>query len=197
MNATTSASCSSAPDSRRFGQLGPVVRTRFGRAAQLREQHNRDPKLLGQPFQGPRYGTQLEGAVLELAAPLHQLHVVDDDHVQAMLGGEPPALGAHLEDADRRRIVDVDLRFAERADRLRQPPPVALPEEPAAQPVRIDARLAGEHAQEQLLLRHLEAEYADRHVGLGADVLGHVQHEAGFSHRRTRGDDHEVRRLEP
>ena len=113
-----------------------------------------------------------------------------------MLGREPPALRAHLEHADRRRVVDEDLRLAERADRLRQPAPVALAEEAAAQPVRVDARLAGEHAQEQLLLRHLEAEDADRHVGLGPDVLRHVQHQAGLPHRRARGDDDQVRRLQ-
>ena len=114
------------------------------------------------------------------------------DQVQAVLGREPAALGAHLEHADRRRVVDEDLRFAQRADRLRQPAPVALAEEAAAQPVRVDPRLAGQHAQEQLLLRHFEAEDADRHVGLGADVLRHVQHQAGLAHRRPGGDDDQV-----
>ena len=116
---------------------------------------------------------------------------------QAVLGRQAPALGAHLEHADRRRVVDEDLRLAQRADRLRQPAPVALAEKPAAQPVRVDARLGGQHAEEQLLLRHFEAEHADRHVGLGADVLRDVQHEARLPHRRTRRDDDEVRRLKP
>jgi hypothetical protein len=71
------------------------------------------------------------------------------------------------------------------------------PRKPAAQPVRVDARLAGEHAQEQLLLRHLEAEHADGHVGLGADVLRDVQHEAGLAHRRAGRDDDQIRRLQP
>ena len=151
---------------------------------------------MASPFSEREIDAELEGAVLEPAAPLHQLHVVDDDHVQAVLGREPAALGAHLEHADRRRVVDEDLRLAQRADRLRQPAPVALAEEAAAQPVRVDPRFGGEHAQEQLLLRHFEAEDADRHVGLGADVLRHVQHEAGLAHRRPRRDDDQVRRLQ-
>ena len=178
-------------------QLRPVIGARLRRAAQLRQHDDRHAQLLGEPLQRPRDRRQLERAVLEPAAPLHQLDVVDDDQVQAVLGRQAPALGAHLEHADRRRVVDEDLRLAQRADRLRQPAPVALAEEPAAQPVRVDARLAGEHAQEQLLLRHLEAEHADRHVGLRADVLRDVQHEAGLPHRRPGGDDDEVRRLKP
>ncbi len=54
----------------------------------------------------------------------------------------------------------------------------------------------GQHAQEQLLLRHFQAEHADGHVGLGADMLGHVQDQAGLAHRRAGGDDDEVRRLQ-
>ena len=54
----------------------------------------------------------------------------------------------------------------------------------------------GQHAHEQLLLRHLEAEDADGHVGRGADVLRDVEHEARLAHRRPRRDQHEVRRLQ-
>ena len=75
--------------------------------------------------------------------------------------------------------------------------PVALAQKPAAQPVRVDARFAGQHAEEELLLRHLEAEDADRHVGLRADVLRDVEREAGLPHRRTGRDDHQIRGLEP
>ena len=75
-------------------------------------------------------------------------------------------------------------------------PQSRLAEKAAAQPVRVDARLGGQHAEEQLLLRHLEAEDADRHVGLGADVLGDVQHQAGLPHRRPGRDDDQVGRLQ-
>ena len=83
-----------------------------------------------------------------------------------------------------------------RADRLRQPAPVALAQEPAAQPVRVDARLGRQQAQEELLLRHLEAEHPDGHVGLRADVLRHVEREAGLPHRRAGGDDDQIGRLQ-
>ena len=87
--------------------------------------------------------------------------------------------------------------LAQRADRLRQTPPVALAEEAAAEAVRVDARFGGQHAEEQLFLRHLEAEQPDGHVGLGPHVLRHVEHEAGLAHRRPGRDDDQVGRLQP
>ena len=118
------------------------------------------------------------------------------EQVEAVLGLQPPRLGAHLEDADRRRVVDEDARLGERAERVRQPAVVLLAQEPTAEPVRIDAGLGRQHAHEQLLFRHLEAEEADRHVGRRADVERDVEHEARLPHRRPRRDEHEVGRLE-
>ena len=67
---------------------------------------------------------------------------------------------------------------------------------PFAQPLRIDARLGGEHALHERLLTHFEREERDRNVLLDRGVLRDVEHERGLSHRRTRGDDDEIRRLE-
>ena len=51
---------------------------------------------------------------------------------------------------------------------------VALEQHALAQALRVDARLGGEHAHEQLLLGHLEAEHADDLAVLERGVLGHV-----------------------
>ena len=115
---------------------------------------------------------------------------------EAVLGLEPARLGAHLEHADRRGVVDEHPRLGERAERVRQPAVVLLAQVAAAEPVRVDPRLGRQHAHEQLLLRHFQAEEADGHVGLGADVLRDVEHEAGLAHRRARRDQHQVRRLQ-
>ena len=66
---------------------------------------------------------------------------------------------------------------------------------PGAQAMAVDARLGREHAEKQLLLRHFEAEDADRASGLRADVLRDVQHERRLPHRRPRRDDDEIARL--
>ena len=113
-----------------------------------------------------------------------------------MLRLEAARLRAHLEHADRRRVVDEHARLGERAERVRQLAVVLLVQVAAAKAMRVDARFGRQHAHEQLLLGHLQAEEADRLVGGGADVLRHVQHEAGLAHRRARGHDHEIARLE-
>ena len=60
----------------------------------------------------------------------------------------------------------------------------------------VDLRLGGEQAQEQRLLRHFQAEDADRVLRLQRHVLGDVQHEARLAHRRPRRDDDQVAALE-
>ena len=114
-----------------------------------------------------------------------------------MLRLQAARLGAHLSTADRRRFVDEDARLGHAAERVRQAAVILLVEEAAAEAVRVDARLGRQHAHEQLLLRHFQAEEADRHVGLDADVLRDVEHEAGLPHRRAGRDEDQIRRLQP
>ena len=87
-----------------------MIAARLGRAAELAERDDRHVELLREDLERPRDRRQLLLAALEPAAALHQLQVVDDEHVEAVLQLEPARLGAHLEDADRRRVVDEDLR---------------------------------------------------------------------------------------
>jgi hypothetical protein len=108
-----------------------------------------------------------------------------------MLGCEAPALGAHLEDAERRRVVDEDCRLASSV-------PIAwdsLPQSRSPRNTPPRRRCASMRAsavsmrREELLLRHLEAEETDRHVRLACPRAGRVQHQASFPHRRSGRDD--------
>ncbi len=72
---------------------------------------------------------------------------------------------------------------------------LALPDLPAEQAIVVDLRLGREHAHEQLLFRHFEAEEAGDAV-VGRDVLRDVEHQAGLPHRRAGGDDDQVAALE-
>ena len=177
-------------------ELRPVIAAGFWRAAELAEREDRHPELLGENLQRPGNRRQFLLPVLEPPAPLHELEVVDDQHVESVLELEPPRLGTHLEDADRRRVVDEHFRVVEPAEGVDQPGVVLLAEKPAAEAVRVDPRFRRQHAQEQLLFRHFQAEHAHRLPGLDAAVERHVQHEAGLPHRRARGDDHQVGFLE-
>src|SRR5262249_46038594 len=80
-------------------ELRAVIRARLGRARELRQRDDRDLQLLGEPLQRSRDRGELRLTALETAAPLHQLDVVDDEQVQAVLGLKAARLRAHLEDA--------------------------------------------------------------------------------------------------
>ena len=78
----------------RFAQvreLRPMIGPRLRRAAELRQHDDRHAQFLGEPLERARNRRHFERAVLEPAAPLHQLDVVDDDEVQAVLA--TPAAG--------------------------------------------------------------------------------------------------------
>ena len=96
----------------------------------------------------------------------------------------------------RRRVVDEHLRIVQPPERVDEPPVVLLAEVAAAEAVRVDARFGREHAQEELLLRHFQAEHADGLAGVDRGIERDVEHEARLPHRRPRGDDDEVGFLE-
>ena len=196
MNKTRSASCSMAPDSRRSDSCGRWSVRPSGARLSCDSAMIGQLSSLARPLseRGDRRHFLLPA--LEPAASRHQLEVVDDDQVEAVLRLQPPRLGPHLEHADRRRVVDEHPRLGERAERMRQAAVVLLVQIAGAEAVGVDARLGREHAHEQLLLRHLEAEEADGHRRVRADVLRHVEHEARLPHRRAGGDHDQVAGVE-
>ena len=113
-----------------------------------------------------------------------------------MLRLEPAALRAHLEGRERSRVVDEDVRRGEVGVRLGQPRPVLLLQVSRAQAMRVDPRVRAEHAEHELLLRHLEREDADRVARLERRVLRNVQAERRLPHGGAGGQDDEVALLQ-
>ncbi len=93
------------------------------------------------------------------------------------------------------RVVDVEVRVAQRLQRVRDVAVFLLADLPAHQPVVVDLRLGREHAHEQLLFRHFQAEEAGDLV-VGRHVLRDVEDEARLAHRRPGRDDDQVAALE-
>ena len=178
-------------------QLRPMVAARLRRAAQLAERDDGHLQFLREDLQRPRNGREFLLAVVEPAAPLHQLKVIDDEHVEAVLHLQASCLGAHFEDADRRGVVDEDLGVVHARERGHQPVVVVFAQEPAAEAVGVHARLGRQQAHEQLFLGHLEAEDPHALARLDGAVHRHVEHEARLPHRRPGRDDDQVGRLEP
>ena len=159
MRITTSASCSRAPDSRRSESSGRWSERASGARDELRQHQDRHAQLLGQPLQRARDRRQFQRAVLEAAAAGHQLDVVDDEHVEAVLGLRAAAPW-RASRARRSPAVSSMNSCASRSvpiacDELAV---VALRRCGRSQAVASIRASDGEHAHEQLLLRHLEAE---------------------------------------
>ncbi len=177
-----------------------MIRSRFRGAAQLRQRDDRTAQFLREPLQRSRDRRKLLLTVVEAAAALHQLNVVDDQQVQAMLCLQPPRLRAHFEHADRRCVIDENLHLLQLADRVNELAVIVGRQEPRSQPVRIDARFRREQSHEQLLFRHFQREEADRQrlrpVLERRGVLRDVQHERRLAHRRTRRHQHQVARVQ-
>ena len=77
-----------------------------------------------------------------------------------VLGLEAAHLGAQLEDAQRRRVVDPDGKSIEKRCRLGEVVPIAVLQEPLAHLADVDAPLAAHHTARELLARHFEREHA-------------------------------------
>ena len=88
------------------------------------------------------------------------MQVVNNHHVEIVLGVEPARLGAQFQHGDGRRVVDENRRIGERTGSLHQAMPLVLAVDVAQpQPLRVDAGLGGQHALHKLLVGHLQAEY--------------------------------------
>ena len=68
---------------------------------------------------------------------------------------------------------------------------------PVRTAIEIDARLRAKHAEHELLPRHLEREDPDADLALDRGVLRDAERERRLTHRRSPGDDDQIRALEP
>ena len=93
---------------------------------------------------------------------MHQLQVVDQDHVDAVshlcLSGLE-LKGQFIHD---RRVVDVDRSLAKRPERIGHTIELGLCQKPSVQALGVDLGLLCQQAFGELFLRHLEAEDGDR-----------------------------------
>ena len=126
----------------------------------------------------------------------HQLQVVYDDQVDAVLALQAPGFCPRLENGDPRGIVDVDRGLGQLAYLPRQAEPVVVAQAAGSKLVQIDPGLEAEQPLRDLLLGHFEAE--DRHPfpGLDRGVAGHAQGQRRLADARTRREDDEIPRLQ-
>ena len=179
-------------------RLVPFGPARLHGPVELRDRHHRDAQLLGQRLQAARDLRDLLGAVLVArVGSRHELQIIDDEQVQAVLEAEAARLRAHLHDRDAGRVVDEHLGLRQRARRPAQPVPVLLVEVAGVDLVGVDLPLGAQQSFDELLLGHLEAEDPDALPLLERHVGRDVEANAGLAQAGSRGHDDQVRGMEP
>ncbi len=172
--------------------FAPLLR----RPGELGKRHHGHVQLLGQFLEGAGDVGNLQVAVLMLAAAPHQLQVIDDDEIEAVLLCQASRFGAHFQDRDARRVIDEDGRLIEHFHRTQQLLPFALAQAPGAQAMAVHPGMTGQKPEIELFLAHLEAEQAHRAVVAHSGVLGDIQAEGGLAHGGAGGNEDQVSGLQ-
>ena len=100
-------------------------------------------------------------APIAATLPGHQLHVVDNNEIEAIFGIEAARFGANIVDTGGRRIINKDARIGQHVGRLQQDRPLFLMDRTQAQPVTVDAGFHGQQTLYQLIVAHFQAEEGD------------------------------------
>ena len=129
-------------------------------------------------------------------AAVHQLHVVDDDQVQADFMGQAAGLGAQLGDGDAGGFVDVDLGAGEGADGAADAPFLGLGVHAVGEALRGDLGFAGDEAGGDLLGGHLQTEEGHLAALADGEVAGDGERKGGFADGRASGQHDHIRTLE-
>ncbi len=116
-----------------------------------------------------------------------------------MLATQAAKLGVDVHDVRAGRVVEKDRRFDQFPRRVMKTPPLVRVKIPGAEFLLIHARAGADRTGEQRFGRHFEREYRHglpRGVVRGY-VLGDIQSQRGFPHRRPRCQDEQFAAVKP
>src|SRR6185437_9232686 len=117
----------------------------------------------------------------------HELQIIDDYQVEPVLALDTPRSGAQLRRSESRSFIDENPRFRQLTRCARDTYPVVVRNVATAQTAERHATDGCQHARDELLGRHFQAEDANRcalRVMYGG-VLRHVDREGTLAHRRS------------
>ena len=160
---------------------------------QLRQGDNGNVQLLGQPLQRTRNRTHLFLTAAERhAAGIHQLKVVDDNHLYPMLANQTAGLGTKFEYGKRGSIIHVQRRIQQVAQLIVQLLPFVIGKLSAFDFLTRYLAHVGDETVHQLYVAHFKGEQGYGIAEVHGDVLRHGEHERRLTHGRTGGYDNEV-----
>ncbi len=167
-------------------------------ARELRESQDRHVKFARQYLKRARdFGYLLHHGVGRLGGGGgHELKVVHDQEIEAVLVMQAASRGTHLQNVGARLVVDVNRGFGEsRHGRLHRLEFLIALQFTGTKLPRVDTGLRSQHAVDELLGAHLEREDADGLLVLHGGIASQVERESSLTHGRARGQDDQVRLL--
>ena len=127
----------------------------LGLAIQLRQRDHRNIQLARDGLNAAADLTDLLLATFR-SGVIHQLHVVDHQHLDVVLKLQPPRFRAQFQDREPRRVIDPDRRLGELVHGHRQMMKLLALEQSFADFLRVDLRAAAHQALRELLLAHFQ-----------------------------------------
>ncbi len=113
-----------------------------------------------------------------------------------MLAGNTPGAGAHFGRGQAGGVIDIDVPFFQQnAHSAGDPRPVLIVELAGTDAGLIHARQRRQGTHHDLLGGHLQTEDQYRFILQHRRVFDEVHRKSGFTHRRSRGDDNQIRGL--
>ena len=165
----------------------------FDAAIELRQGDDGDVELFGQLLERARnHGHFLLSRTELHAAGVHELEVVDDNHLDVVLTGEAHGFGAQFEDGERGGVVDVEGSAVQGLDARHELVPLQGRKLAAFDFGAFEFADVGDEAVDELYIAHLEREERDGCVVGDGHILSHGEDEGGLTHGGTDGDDDEV-----
>src|SRR5216683_2932324 len=166
--------------------IGTLLRS----TTQLGDGNNGNAQLTRQTLQRTRYrGHLLHAIVIATRASVHELQVVDEDHVDVVAHPRLPRLQLQRELVHHWSVVDVDLRFTQGSKRVGDPIELRLAQKTAVQALGVDLSLLRQQSLRELFFRHLETEDGDRLFRFERRVQRHIQCQRRVVHQDVLGNE--------
>ncbi len=113
-----------------------------------------------------------------------------------MLAGNAARAGTYFRRRQAGGVIDIDVPFFQQnAHGAGDPRPVFVVQLAGTNASLIHARQRGQRTHHDLLGGHLQTENQNRFILQHRRIFDEVHRKGGFPHRRTRGDDNQIRRL--
>ena len=178
------------------GNDGLVICTLFRASVQLRQQQNGHIQLSGQKLHGTGHVRYFLLAVVTLAGrrarPGHELHIIDNDHIQSGLCFQPSAFGADGSYGSPAGIIDIQLTGLKLIRNGKNGFHLFIRESTFFDLLGFHSGFRTEHTHDQLLFAHFQTEIYHTSSTVDGGILADIHGKGAFAHGRSGSDNDQI-----